>query len=217
MNLERLIINDITPVQMHKKIASIQQLFNNLVCSHVPVFKKEVFIGCMSENDLRCFDPEKTIEAYQYAVEFFSVNNTDNWLDVLAAFAQHETNIMPVLKEDRYIGYYELKDIINLLDQTPFFYESGAVIVVKKAIEKYSFSEVIQIVESNNAKALGAFVSKKDADFIDVTLKITNTNLSEIMQSFRRYEYSIVSGVKEDVYLKDLKERSAYLKKYLNI
>ena len=125
---------------------------------------------------------------------------------------------MPVLNaRNEYLGYYELNDIIHLLGESPFFNETGGVLVVEKGINDYSFSELSQIVESNGGKLLGAFVSKMNTDLIQVTLKIANSGLNDIIQTFRRYSYNIISGHEEDGYLENLKERSDYLKKYLNI
>ena len=47
--------------------------------------------------------------------------------------------------------------------------------------------------------------------------KIGNAGLNDIIQSFRRYSYHIVSGHEDDTFLKILKERSDYLDKYLNL
>lgn len=217
MNLEELIINDITPIELDQQISLIQQVFNNLTYSHIPVCEAGVFVGCLSENDSRCFETGVTIGDCKYAIEFFSVDWTTNWLEVLEVFAQNAANIMPVLKDSKYIGYYELKDIISLFDQTPFFYENGAILIVKKGVKDYSFSEVSQIVESNNAKILGAFLTNLDEDLAEITLKINSTGLSDITQTFRRYGYEIVAGHEDDVYIQNLKDRSDYLKKYLNI
>ena len=217
MNLSELIINDIKPVGINQKIRLIQQLFNNLTYSHIPICLGEEFIGCISENDIHCFESELTIKDCQYAVELFSVNNTTNWLDVLEAFAQNSTNVMPVLQEGEYVGYYELKDIISLFDQAPFFYEPGAVLIVRKEVKEYSFSEISQIVESNNAKVLGAFLSKFENDTAEITVKINNTGLTDIIQTFIRYGYEVIAGHEEESYVQDLKDRSDYLKKYLDI
>lgn len=217
MNLGELIINDITPVTLDQHISVVQKVFNNLTYSHIPVCDAQGYIGCLSENDLHCFESGVTVKDCRYAVEFFSVDWTTNWLDVLEAFAQNSTNVMPVLKEGKYIGYYELKDIISLFDQTPFFYEAGAVLVVKKGVKEYSFSEMSQIVESNNAKILGAFLTNLEGDLAEITLKINNTGLSDITQTFRRYGYEIVAGYEDDTYVQNLKDRSDYFKKYMNI
>jgi hypothetical protein len=104
-----------------------------------------------------------------------------------------------------------------LFDQTPFFYEPGAVLIIRKGLKEYSFSEVSQIVESNNAKILGVFLSKVENLLAEITVKINNHNISEIIQTFIRYGYEVVSGNEEESYLQDLKDRSDYLKKYLDI
>lgn len=217
MNLGELLINDISPVSLHQQVSEVQQIFSGLTYSHIPVADNGVYVGCLSENDSRCFESEITISECQYAIEFFSVDWTTNWLEVLEAFAQNATNIMPVLKNGQYVGYYELKDIISLFDQTPFFYENGAVLIVKKGVKDYSFSEVSQIVESNNAKILGAFLTDVKDNLAEITLKINNTGLTDIIQTFRRYGYEIVAGLEDDTYVQSLKDRSEYFKKYMDI
>ena len=77
--------------------------------------------------------------------------------------------------------------------------------------------QITQIVESNNGKLLGLFVSEADAENIQVTIKISLGVMNEIIQTFRRYNYEIVSEHFEDNYINTLKERSDYLDKYLNI
>jgi hypothetical protein len=37
------------------------------------------------------------------------------------------------------------------------------------------------------------------------------------MHTFRRYNYSVLSAIDNDEYLQDLKSRSDYLKKYLEL
>ena len=140
------------------------------------------------------------------------------WLDVLEAFAQNNSNIMPVLDaENNYIGYYQLIDIISLFNRMPFLSEPGGIVVIEKGHNDFSFSQISQIVESNNAKLLGAFISKTENDLSQITLKIGNIGLSTILQEFRRFGYTIISGHEDDTFLRTLRERSAYLDTYLNL
>ena len=219
MKLSELIINDIEPLNNSNKISDVQELFNQLTFSHIPV-KNETgnYLGCFSETDAYCFDSNKSIDSYLYSLEDFYVRDHTLWLDVLEAFAVKSSNIMPVLNEQNtYLGYYELNDVISLFSESPFFSEAGGILVVEKGINDYSFSEISQIVESNDGKLLGAFISKMNTDLVQVTLKIGNTGLNNIIQTFRRYSYNIVSGHEEDSYIESLKDRSDYLKKYLNM
>ncbi len=218
MQLQDFVINDIKPLSVTDKISDLQMLFNQLTYSHIPIQNNGVYMGCISETDAHCFDGAKSISDCNYTIEGFFVRPTTNWLDVLEAFAQNDSNIMPVLDQNNtYLGYYELNDIIHLFNETPFFSEPGGILIVEKGINDYSFSEISQIVESNDAKLLGAFISKMDSDLVRITLKIGNASLNEVIQTFRRYSYNIVSGHEEDSYIESLKERSQYLDKYLNM
>ncbi len=219
MRLSEYIINDIKPLKIESKVSDLQLLFNQLSYSHIPVKNEdETFLGCFFETDAHCFEGNKLISEYTYALEDFFVKEDTLWLDVLEAFAQNSSNIMPVLSRDNmYLGYYELNDIISLFNESPFFFEPGGILVVEKGTSDYSFSEMSQIVESNDGKLLGAFVSKLKNDVTQITLKIGNTGLNDIIQTFRRYSYNIVSGHEEDSYIESLKDRSDYLNKYLNM
>jgi Mg/Co/Ni transporter MgtE len=218
MTLQEFIINDIKPLNINEKVSDLKMMFNELTYSHIPIENNGVYIGCISENDAYCFEGEKTIIDCNYALEGFFVRSNTTWLDVLEEFAQNSCNIMPVLSDkNEYLGYYELNDIIGLFNETPFFAEPGGILIVEKGSLDYSFSEVSQIVETNDAKLLGSFISKMDNGVVQITLKIGDSGLNDVIQTFRRYGYNIVSGHEEDTYVENLKERSDYLKKYLDI
>lgn len=218
MSTKEHIINDIEIRNASEKIGEIQDIFNQLTFTHLPVESNGTYVGCISENDARCFEADKSIEDYRYSLEGFFVREEDYWLDILESFAQNNTNILPVLNEDNnYLGYVELSAIMGLFNDTPFLNEAGNNLVVEKGFQDYSFSEITQIVESNNAHLLGAFVSKIENDMAQITLKITPSGINEIIQAFRRYGYVLISEHQEDAFNKNLKDRSKYLDKYLNI
>ena len=219
MPLRNYIINDVKPLLVTGQIADLQELFNQLTYSHIPIKNEEgAYLGCVSENDVHCFESDKPLSECAYATEGFFVRNTLNWLNVLEMFAQNNANIMPVLDvENNYLGYYELNDIINLFNETPFLSEAGGILIVEKGLQDYSMSEIAQIVETNNGKVLGAFISKIERDLAQITVKIGNASINDVIQSFRRYSYNIISETEEDVFIESLKERSDYLNKYLNM
>ncbi len=218
MQLQNLIYNNVKPLSLSNKIETVVNLIKPQAYSHYPVVDNGEFLGLVAEQDLYNFDNSKKLEEYTYAFEVVYVLKDTHWLDVLEKCIQNETNIMPVLDIDNtYLGCYELADILNLFSETPFLSEPGGELVVEKGILDYSLSEISQIVESNNAKLLGAFISDMNEDFVQITLKVSGEGLNTIIQTFRRYGYNIVLGNEDDMFLKDLKERSDYLKKYLNI
>jgi len=219
MLLSNYIINDVKPLLVTETVSELQFLFNQLTYSHIPIKNEDgVYLGCMSENDAYCFESDKPLSECAYATEGFFVRPNATWLNVLEDFTANNTNIMPVLDENNvYLGYYELSDIIGLFNQTPFFSEPGGILIVEKGITDYSFGEVAQIVESNGGKVLGAFISKIENDLVQITIKIGKASINDVIQSFRRYSYNILSEAEDDLLLESLKERSDYLNKYLNM
>ena len=218
MPLNQFIINDMKPASPQTLVGELQTIFKQLTYSHVPVLKEQVYLGCLSETDVYCFESQEAVSEVLYAIEGFFVRDSSMWLDVLEAFAQNNSNIMPVLDaKNNYIGYYQLIDIISLFNRTPFFSEPGGIVVIEKGHSDFSFSQISQIVEANNAKLLGAFISKTENDLTQITLKIGTVGLSTILQEFRRFGYTIISGHEDDTFLRTLKERSAYLDAYLNL
>ncbi|MBW2962413.1 CBS domain-containing protein [Mesonia aestuariivivens] len=219
MNITHYIINDVAIQSVTEKIETLKKLFNELTYTHIPISKNGIFMGCIAENDVRCFENNKPLTEYEYSLETFFVRETDNWLDVLETFTNNNTNLMPVLstEENNYLGYLEISDVLSYFSETPFMDSPGAIVVVEKGLKDYAFSELCQIVESNEGRLLGAFVSNIDNDIAQITIKIGLLGLNEIIQTFRRYSYKVVSTHQEDVFLKNLKERSDYLDKYLNI
>ncbi|PQB05117.1 CBS domain-containing protein [Aureitalea marina] len=218
MNTQDYIINDVEPIGLEASIASVQDTFNQLTYSHVAILENGEYLGCLMDTDVHCFDADKTVADYRYAAEAFFVLEDTHWLDILEAFAVYGSNIMPVLDPDhKYLGYYELADIMHLFNDTPFLSETGGIIVVEKGQRDYSFSEICQIVEANEARLLGVFISHLTDDMVQATLKVGHSGINEIVQTFRRYDYEVISSHDEDKFIEDLKERSRYLDKYLNI
>ncbi|CAM3973532.1 CBS domain-containing protein [Flavobacterium weaverense] len=212
------ITNDYKALDSQDTISDVQTFFDDLNFSHFPIVEEGVYIGSIASEDIETFDSDKKVIDYRFTLEGFYARTNTIWLDVLEVFAKNHTNLVPVLDENNsYVGYYEIEDIMKYFHETPFLKESGAIIIVKKPILDYSMSQITQIVESNNGKVLGIFISDADVKSVEVTLKISLGAMNEIIQTFRRYDYEIISEHQEDNYINNLKERSEYLDKYLNI
>jgi Mg/Co/Ni transporter MgtE len=210
--------NDFRAMDSQETILAAQDFFMDVSFSHFPVLEDGIYIGSIVAEDLETFDTDKKISNYKYTLEPFFVRSSMNWLDVLEVFGKNHTDIVPVLDENNlYLGYYELTDSMRFFNETPFIKESGGIIIVKKALVDYSMSQISQIVESNNGKLLGLFVSNSDNNTIEITIKVTLGVMNDIIQTFRRYNYEIISEHNDDNYINTLKERSDYLDKYLNI
>ncbi|MBC6999706.1 CBS domain-containing protein [Cytophaga sp. FL35] len=218
MQIQSHILTNIPTFEVEESLSTVIDFFQENTHSHIAVTENDIFLGLLSEEDLENFDRKDQVDQYRYELEAFFVTKETGWLDVLEAFARNEANLVPVVDDKgRIEGYYDLTDIVSVFIDTPFFTEPGGIIVVAKGIRDYSFSEIAQIVESNNTKLIGGFITDARNDVIQVTLKVSSTDLNDILQTFRRYNYTVIFGNADDQFLEDLKERSDYLDKYLNV
>lgn len=215
--VQTLIKRKAAPFTFESRFEDILSFIEQNNYSHFPVVENGVYMGSISAIDIV---PSKTksVGDYRYALLPFFVRNDANWFEVLEKFAQFDCTILAVLNEkNQYMGYYHYQDVLPYLNRTPLLKEAGLAIVVEKHYLDYSISEIAQIVESNNCKLLGIFVSSMEQEKAQITIKASAGNINEIIQTFRRFGYDIISEHNQDTYLNELKDRSAYLDKYLNI
>ncbi len=219
MQIKNYITNDIKPLELSDSVEKAKNLFNDLIFTHLPIVEGKHLKGLVIEEDVKNIeDSSKKIASLQYLLEYFYASEKDNWFQVFQKFASTEANILPILNENKeYLGYVELQDILHQINNTPFLSEEGTVLIVSIDKADYSFSRIAQIIESNNATLFGAFISNLENDITEVTLKLSSENLNAIIQTFRRYNFTIELGLHEDIYLQELKDRSEYLQKYLDI
>lgn len=219
MNLKDYISNDIQDLSPKSSVKTAQKLFKAFPITHIPVVEKKQLIGCISETDISSIEDKNTLlSEYGYLMDHFSIDEHVTLLELITSFADHNCNLMPVHNKDReYLGYFELNDVLDVFSDSPFLHSNGIEIVIEKSEKDYSASQVTQIVESTGGKVLGFYISNQNSEIVQVTIKVSSEDINEIIQTFRRYNYNIISQYKDDHYLQNLKDRSEYLQKYLDM
>jgi len=218
MNTTSYILTDLKALSPNDPVEKAIKIFRNQPISHLPIVENNRLLGLISESDIPAIDAHTLLKESAHLLDVFFAHSTTDVLELLKRFTMNETNILPILdKEKRYIGYFELNDILELCYNTPFLSEQGLTLIIEKAAKDFSFSEISQIVESNKAKLLGVFITENRNDIIQLGVKFYSDEINEVIQSFRRYDYKVITEHKDDYFLETLKERSDYLRKYLSI
>ena len=219
MNMNDYILKEIKALQLKDSVKKALNIFRNYPITHFPVIEDGRLLGSFSESDIQTIENKKEIlGSYSHLLNYFFADEKATVLELLKIFADNDTNIIPVLNKDKkYIGYYDLCEVLDVFSTSPFMIEESETLIVEKLVNDYSMGKVAQIVEANGGKLLGLYISNKTADFVQITLRIVSDEINEIIQTFRRYDFKIVSSHENDIYLEDLKNRSDYLQKYLEM
>jgi predicted transcriptional regulator len=219
MNITDYIQNKIKPLRLKSSVKTAKKLFDTFPVTHFAVVEDTQLLGCFAQDDIQTI-ANKTLDlfAHTHLLNSFFADENATVLELLKIFADNDTTLIPILnKEKKYIGYYDLSDILVVFSASPFMTENGENLVVQKMKSDYSMSEITQIVESNGGALLGLYLSEQQKDFVQITLRISTEDIHEIVHAFRRYAYKIISMHENDIYLEDLKSRSDYLQKYLDM
>lgn len=219
MNITNYLLEEIKPLRLKDDVKKAQKVFKNYPITHFPVIEDSKLLGNFAEDDIQTIEnKEEELVMYNHLLNSFFADEKATVLELLKIFADNDTNIIPILNDEKeYIGYLDLRDVLDVFSSSPFMIEEGETLIVEKLQNDFSMSEITQIVESNGGKLLGLYISEKSGELVQITVKVISDEINEIMQTFRRYDYKIVSMHENDIYLEDLKNRSDYLQKYLEM
>jgi glycine cleavage system regulatory protein len=95
----------------------------------------------------------------------------------------------------------------------------GGVIVLELNVHDYSLAHIARIVEDNDAKILSSHVSSvSDSMKLEVTLKINREDVTSIILSLMRYDYTIKASYRSSNRNEDvLRNHYEQLMMYLNV
>jgi CBS domain containing-hemolysin-like protein len=186
--------------------------------SHFPVVENGIFRGMIRCEDLQDVNPDADIKELNYLAENFFVTEFNDWTKLFSEFLTNETNILPVLDENaQYKGVIFLEDILMDLSEIQAFTQEGTLIRVQKDADDFSFFQAAQIVETNGGKLLGILLIEENSEGVIIELKVSEGDINQILQSFRRYDYKVLSEHEEDMHLQELREHAGFLNKYLEM
>ncbi|MDX9845372.1 MAG: CBS domain-containing protein [Tenuifilaceae bacterium] len=188
--------------------------------SHLPIVNDKEFLGLISENDIYDLNmPEEPLGNHQLSLVRPYINENQHVLEAMELASRLKLSLVPVLDHRRnYLGVITITDLMHYFADLSALKNPGGIVVLELNHNDYSLAQIAQIVEGNDAKILGIFVSgSSDSTKIELSLKLNVTDLTSIIQTFNRYNYTLVgSYMKHDDEEDLLEDRYNLLMKYLN-
>lgn len=188
---------------------------------HLPIVNHREFLGLVSDSDIYDMnDPDEPIGAHELSLEKPYVNENQHIYEVIELLARLHLTLVPVLnREKQYLGVITQEELTRKFAHLSAMQQPGGIVELEMNQIDYSLSEISQIVESNNGRILSLYVaSSQDNLKLRVTMKINLTDLTSILETFNRYNYTVVSSHLNTEDLDQFyQERFDGFLKYLNI
>lgn len=220
MNTLQLIDDTLPQLHLQDTVAKALQLMADFKITHLPVVSKEKFIGLISEDDLIDeVNKKTTIELFQHNFIPAAVTSSQHFLKAVSICNLYQANIIPVINEaHELMGSIRGYSLLNALGNFCGANEYGAVVVLEMERSRFAISEINSIVESDGAVILHLNISAlPQSQLLEVTLQINKKEISTIIASFERYEYSVTFYSGEELFENDISSNYRNLMNYLDI
>lgn len=188
--------------------------------SHLPIVNDKEFLGLISEVDIYDINmPEEPLGNHPLSLLRPYVLEGQHVFEIMEVASRLKLSIVPVLDDKKnYLGVITIMDLLHYFAELSALRTPGGIIVIELNSNDFSMSQISQIVEGNDAKILGAYItSHPDSTKLELTIKLNVIDLTSIIQTFNRYNYTIRgSYMKFDEEEELLDERYDLLMRYLN-
>ncbi len=202
------------------KVYQALQLMNDNQVTHLPVVEEERYMGIISEDDLlRADDENQPLETLSQFFGNISVKNDEFFLRAISVAGDNNLSVVPVTDtEENLLGVVTSGDLLKYASQFLSLHEPGGLIVLEMESNQYAFSEISKLVETNDAQITQLNTTNNpETGMMLVTLRINKAEVSDIIATFQRYEYTVKYYFGEELYANELRSNYDNLMNYLKI
>ncbi|MCX6247465.1 MAG: CBS domain-containing protein [Bacteroidetes bacterium] len=220
MIARQLIAENILPLRPAETGESALAMMDELRVSQLPVADDGLFLGLISDTDILTYDnPSESVGTHPLSLSNAYILEDQHIYEVIRIMDAMKLTLLPVLDEKKhYLGSVTLVSLSHHFAGLMALNNPGGIIILELNDKDYLLTEIAQIVESNDAKILGMYITTfPDSTRMEVTLKLNKIDVGPILQTFTRYKYNIKASFSEDTYTESLQERYNSLMNYLNI
>ena len=186
---------------------------------HLPVVNERKMIGVVSKDDL--LDIEQNLPVSVLENDFLPVmlKGEEHFLNALRKMSEHQLSLLPVVSEQgEYLGVILPGDLMLHVSTFVGNQEGGGVIVLETDKRHFSFGEISRLIETNDAYIthLNTY-TETVTGLVIVTIKVNKDEISDIIATFQRYEYTVRYYFGREQYANELQENYQHLISYLSI
>lgn len=215
------LVSDFIPAL--KTSDSVQTAFERMGefrVNHLPIVNETDFLGLISDQDIiELNDYSQPIGNHRLGLIYQSVLDSQHIYDVIRMIHDLKITAVPVVNEKKkYQGLISMNALVTWFAKLTSLEQPGGIIVLELATRDFQLSEIARIVEANDAIILSSYVqSFSDSTRMELTLKISKTDLTHVIASFERFNYLVKATFHQAAHMDDTMDRFDSFMHYLNI
>ncbi len=219
MIASNLLSQSIVPLKTSDTGQEALSIMSDFYVKHLPIVNNKQLLGLLAEDDILNNDIQEAVGSYQLSMSRPYVKEGDHIFEVMSIMSEYNLTVIPVVdNEDNFLGLISQDELLRFFAGIGSFTEPGSIIVLEMSKGDYSLSQISRIVESENAAVLSSFITTNlDSTKIDVTLKINLQDISAILATFERFDYTVKASFQESEYFDNLKDRYDSLMAFLKV
>lgn len=218
LNLE-ILSTGVPAVNLNDTVSLAKEIMADHHVIHLPVVSENKLLGIISEDNLLDASEEQVINSLLPDLIHTSVQGVAHILDTMHICSEFNLTLIPVVGEDsEYMGLITSQDLLRQTARIIGAGDPGAIIVLEMDRVNFTFSEIIKLVETNDAQVtqLNTYSDPGNSSFY-ITLRINKMEISDIIATFQRYEYRVKYYFGEEQYENELRSNYDHLMNYLSI
>ncbi len=220
MLASEIVITEIPSLSISDSVAQAIEWMDEFKVTQLAVTDDFKFLGLINESYLlNIDDPVERISEHINFLQNVHAYENEHVFEIVKKVEEHQLSLIPILSEkDLFVGTITVFNLMEVIAEMPVVKSPGGIIVMDINSIDYSLSEISRIVESNDAKILGCFISRAyDNNSIELTIKINKLNVQDVIQTFERFGYEITASYDQSGSNDDMEDRYNNLMNYLNM
>jgi predicted transcriptional regulator len=215
----QLISDAIPPIKTSDTIQKVEDRMAEFRLNHLPIVNETQFLGLISDEDIiEIPDYDTTVGNINLSLINPFVYEDQHIYEVIRLFYEQKLTAVPVLDSSmNYLGLISINTLTEYFAKITSVAEPGGIIILEISNRNNSLSHIAQIVESNNAQILSSYVDTVvNSTKLEITIKVNKTDISQIIASFLRYDYTVKATFNHLQRDNDSKDRFDSLMNYLS-
>jgi acetoin utilization protein AcuB len=207
-------------LRLSDKVYQALELMNENRVGHLPIVDGDKYVGMVSESDLsEAENDHSTLEQFQQSISNPSVKDSEHFLKAIQVAVENGLTVVPIVgEENELLGVVTYADLLKYSSDFMSLKEPGGLIVLEMESKAYSFNEISRLIEGNDAQITQLNTSTDpDTGLMEVTIKVNKLEISDIVSTFQRHEYTVKYYFGEELYENELRTNYDNLMNYLKI